>query len=78
MAQLREATRATVEGSRDWLTSLVTTLDQTALLSEVPCDARAMRAMRVRLARLTTTRPVSPRFSRTSTSYSPASCNRGS
>lgn len=77
MAQLREPTRVDVKGSRDWLASLVITLDQAELLSEVPCDARAKREMCARLARPTSTRPVAHRFAR-AMSYSPASCNRGS
>jgi hypothetical protein len=78
MAQLREATRVTFDGSRDWLASLVNTLDRTERLSEVPCDAKAKRAMRARLARPTSTRAAARRFARSSPSYSPASCNRGS
>ena len=71
--QLREPTRATFDGSRDWLSSLVETLDSAEHLTQVPCDASALRAMQARLSRPTSTRPAH----RYAPSYSPASCNRG-
>ncbi|MDB5618781.1 hypothetical protein [Tardiphaga sp.] len=76
--QLREPTRATFDGSRDWLSSLVEACDNTEQLSQVPCDAAALRAMRAWLSRPTTTTTVSPRYSRAALRYSPASWIRGS
>ena len=77
MPHLRETKRATFDGSRDWLSGLVQTLDSVERLSDVPCDDTVMRAMRARLARPTTTRPASNRFSPAGTSRSPAEFRRG-
>ena len=75
--QLREPTRS-IDGSRKWLASLVGASDAIEGLSQVPCDPSALRAMRARLSRPTSTQPVSRRFAPTAGRYSPASCNRGS
>ena len=75
--QLREPTRS-IAGSRDWLVSLVGASDAIETLSQVPCDATALRAMRARLSRPTSTRSVSHRYAPAAGHYSPASCNRGS
>ncbi|MBC7585053.1 hypothetical protein FNL55_14185 [Tardiphaga sp. vice352] len=77
MALLQETKRATFDGSRDWLFGLVETLDSVERLSDVPCDDSAMRAMRARLARPTTTRSASNRFSQFGCSRSPAVFHRG-
>lgn len=77
MAQLREPTRATLDGSRDWLSGLVETFDAAEQLTEVPCDAAVLRAMRSRLSRPTSTL-MAARHVRSARRYSPASCNRGS
>ena len=77
--QLREPTRATFDGSRDWLSALVETCDSTEHLSQVPCDAKALRAMQARLARPASTSAHSvPQRYAAAKRYSPASCNRGS
>lgn len=75
--QLREPTRS-IDGSRDWLASLVGASDAIESLSQVPCDASVLRAMRARLSRPTSTLSVSRRYAPTAGRYSPASCNRGS
>jgi len=75
--QLREPTRTAFDGSRDWLASLVDTFNTTEHLSQVPCGASDLRAMRARLSRPTTTNSTS-RHGRHVQRYSPASCSRGS
>jgi hypothetical protein len=77
MAQLRANTRATFDGSSDWLAGLVEAFGATERLTEEACDPLAKRAMRARLSRPTSTAAFS-RKSRTIRRYSPASCNRGS
>jgi hypothetical protein len=77
MALLRETKRATFDGSRDWLFGLVETLDSVERLSDVPCDDSAMRAMSARLARPTTTRSASNRFSHAGNSRPTALLRRG-
>lgn len=77
MALLRETKRATFVGSRDWLSGLVQTLDSVERLSDVPCDDSMMRAMRLRLARPTATRPASNRFSQVGCSRPPALFHSG-
>lgn len=77
MAQLREPTRAMLDGGRNWLSSLVQTLDAAEQLTDVPCDPSALRSMRARLSRPTSTVQVS-RLPRIAQRYSPASCSRGS
>ncbi|MDB5653335.1 MAG: hypothetical protein JWQ94_948 [Tardiphaga sp.] len=77
--QLRETIQATFESGRgDWLAALVETFESTESLSQVPCDATVLRAMRAQLSRPTSTRPVPSRHERVARRHSPASCNRGS
>ena len=76
--QLRASTQTSLDGSRDWLAGLVAAADSIEQLSQVPCDASALRAMRARLSRPTSTHAIGYRFERTAQRYSPASCSRGS